>query len=136
MSARKIEQNKITQDESGVSLEHHAAYDDDFFPSADELSKLKSVDPSIVPWVMKMSEQEQKARISFNHRRMDLAHKEVNLSALMTFCGLLFAAVIIIGVFYLAYLLISGGYQIAGTIFGTIDLAALILAMAKLSGLK
>lgn len=136
MSARKIEQNKITQDESGVSLEHHEAYDDALLPSAEELSKLKSIDPSIVPWIMKRTEAEQEARIKFNHRRMDLAHKEVNLSALMTFLGLFFAAVVIVGVFYLAYLLISSGYQLAGTIFGSIDLAALILAMAKLSGRK
>ncbi|MDE7188942.1 MAG: hypothetical protein K2N96_02230, partial [Muribaculaceae bacterium] len=119
--ARKVEQNKITKDDSGVSLEHHAAYDDNLLPSAEELSKLKSIEPDIIPWIMERTEKEQDARIEFNHRRMNLAHKEVNCSALLTFFGMLLAAVVIIGVFYFSYQLISNGYQVAGTVFGSID---------------
>ena len=130
--ARKIEQNKITQNESGVSLEHRAAYDDNLLPTASELEKLRDIDPSIIPWIMKRTEKEQDARIGFNHKRMKLAHKEVNLSALLTFCGLLFGTLIIVAVFFLSYKLISDGYQLAGTIFGSIDLGALLLAFSKL----
>lgn len=134
--ARKIEQNKITQDESGVSLEHHAAYDDNLLPSAEELAKLKTIDPGIISWMMKRTEKEQDARIEFNRKRMSLAHKEVNLSALLTFCGLLMCAGVIIGVFYISYILIKGGYTVAGTVFGGIDLGALILALSKLRSPK
>lgn len=56
--ARKVEQNKITKDDSGVSLEHHAAYDDNLLPSAEELSKLKSIEPDIIPWIMERTEKE------------------------------------------------------------------------------
>ena len=130
--ARKIEQNKITQDSSGVSLEHHSAYDDNLLPSAEELEKLKNIEPSILPWLMRRTEKEQDARIDFNKKRISLAHKEVNLSAAMTFFALLLGALIIFGVFFLSYILISKGFTIAGTIFGGIDLAALLLALAKL----
>lgn len=84
--ARIIEQNRITEEESGVSLEHHYAYDDSLLPSAEKLSRLKEIEPDIVRWLMNRAEKEQDARIEFNHRRMQLAHKEMNLSAILTFC--------------------------------------------------
>lgn len=130
--ARKVEQNKFTQDESGLSLEHHAAYDDNLLPSADELSKLKAVDPNLISWLMTRTEREQDARIQYNQKRINLAQKQVNLSAGLTFTGLTFAFLLIAAVFVLSFILISNGYQIAGTVFGCIDLSALILALAKL----
>lgn len=136
MAAKKVEQNKIIQDESGISLEHHAAYDDSFLPSADELAKFKSIDSKIVPWLMERSEKEQDARITFNHKRLNLAYRDINYSAMLSLCGLILCAIIICGVFYLSYSLITGGYEVAGTVFGGIDLGALILALVKLRNPK
>lgn len=133
---RKAEQNKISSGYDGIMVEHHAIYDDSLLPSADELGRLKEIDPDIVRWIKDRTEVEQNARLDFNKRRIALASKETSLSASITIIALVLAAAIIIGVFYLSFMLVSQGYDVAGTIFGGIDLAALVLAFSKIKSSK
>ena len=134
--SKKAEQNKISSDEHGFSVEHRAIYDDNLLPAADELAKLKTIDPTIVEWVKGRTEKEQDARIEFNHRRMDLAHKELNMSAAITITAIVLCFVVICGIFLLSYKLILGGYNLSGTIFGGIDLGALLLLLFKIRSPK
>lgn len=129
---KKAEQNKISSGQDGVMLEHRAIYDDSLLPSAEELERLKDIDPDIIPWIKKRTEIEQDARIDFNKKRINLAVKETNLSASLTITALILATIIILGIFYLSFVLVTKGYEIAGTIFGGVDLAALILAFSKI----
>lgn len=133
---KKAEQNKIRAGQEGVMLEHSAVYDDSLLPSAEELCKLKDVDPNIIDWIKRRTEVEQDARIDFNKKRINLASKETNLSALLSGLALVLATFIIIGVFYLSFTLVMNGFNVAGTIFGSVDLAALILAFSKLRASK
>lgn len=133
---KKAEQNRISSGQDGVMLEHRAVYDDSLLPSAEELGKLKEIDPEIIPWIKKRTEIEQDARIDFNKKRIKLASKETDWSAMITIVALSLATIIIITIFCLSFLLVSKGYEVAGTILGSVDLAALILAFAKIKSQK
>lgn len=133
---KKAEQNRISSGQDGVMLEHRAVYDDSLLPSADELGKLKEIDPDIIPWIKKRTEIEQEARVDFNKKRLKLASKETDWSAAITIIALVLATIIILTIFCLSFLLVSKGYEIAGTILGSVDLAALILAFAKIKSSK
>lgn len=114
-------------------VEQSVLVDDSFLPAADELAKLKEVDPDVVPWVKERIEKEQDARIRFNESKLELADKDVcshyrNNRMAMTYvfiialCGLLLAT-------FLVYL----GNNVAGTVFGTVGMGSLIWAMRKQS---
>lgn len=133
---KKAEQNRISSSQDGVMLEHRAVYDDSLLPSAEELGKLKDLDPAIIPWIMKRTEVEQDARIDFNKQRIRLASKDTNLSAVVTITALVLATLIILAIFSLSFILISKGNAVAGTILGSVDLAALILAFSKIKSSK
>lgn len=133
---KKAEQNRISSGQDGVMLEHRAIYDDSLLPSAEELAKLKDIDPDIVSWIKKRTEIEQDARIDFNKERLKLASKDTGLSASVTITALILATVIILAIFTLSFILVFNGYEIAGTILGSVDLAALILAFSKIKSSK
>ena len=70
--AKQQQQNRLAQNYRGdVMLEQQVAIDDSLLPSANELEKLKEIDPSIIPWIMKRTEVEQDARIEFNKNQND-----------------------------------------------------------------
>lgn len=133
---KKAEQNRISSGQDGVMLEHRAIYDDSLLPSAEELAKLKEIDPDIISWIKKRTEIEQDARIDFNKDRLRLASKDTGLSASVTITALILATVIILAIFTLSFILVYNGYEIAGTVLGTVDLAALILAFSKIKSSK
>lgn len=128
---KRAEQNRISSTPNGVALEHNTVYDDNLLPAADELCKLSTLDPDIVPWVKKRTEIEQNARIKFNLRRTALAFREINYSAFITFVGLVFSVAIIAGVFYLSYDLIINGHENAGMIFGGGDVIGILMVINK-----
>lgn len=128
---KRAEQNKISSTPNGVALEHNTVYDDNLLPAADELAKLYTLDPEIVPWVKKRTEIEQNARIKFNLRRTALAFREINYSALLTFIGLILSAAVVAGIFYLSYDLIIKGHETAGIAFGGFDVVGVLMIINK-----
>lgn len=133
---RKAEQNKISSGTNGVMVEHNAVYDDNLLPAADELAKLHAIDPDIVPWIKSRTEIEQEARIDFNKNRVRLAFREVNYSGYSTVLSIILCAGVIAGVMWLSYVLIMKGYDVAGTIFGSADLVALLMVVSKIRSRK
>ncbi|MBE6305717.1 MAG: hypothetical protein E7082_07385 [Bacteroidales bacterium] len=129
--SKRAEQNKISSTTNGVSLEQNTIYDDSLLPAAEELSKLNELNSEIIPWVMKRTEIEQNARINFNKKRTALAFREINYSAFLSLFGLALCAIVFIGIFYLSYLLITGGNAAAGTLFGCLDIASIMMAVNK-----
>jgi len=129
---RKAEQNKISSGTNGVMVEHNAVYDDNLLPAADELAKLHTIDPDIVPWIKNRTEIEQEARIDFNKNRIKLASREVNYSGCITILSIVICACVIIGVMWLSYDLLMNGCNLAGTIFGSADLVALLIIVSKI----
>lgn len=128
---KRAEQNKLRSTADGVALEHNTVYDDNLLPAADELCKLNAIDSDIVPWIKKRTEIEQDARIKFNLRRTALAFREINYSAFLTFVGLLLCVAVIAGIFYLSYDLIIKGHLAAGIVFGSGDVAGVLMVINK-----
>ncbi|MBE6317843.1 MAG: hypothetical protein E7081_02585 [Bacteroidales bacterium] len=134
--AKKIEQNKIDKNQTGLSLEHNVAYDDSLLPPAEELRQLKAIEETAVSWIMKRTEIEQDARIKFNFKRLGMAKKEINLSTIVTLVGLLLIFLVIAGIFYFSYDLIVRGHSLEGSIFGSIDVGALLFLINKIRPTK
>lgn len=128
---RKAEQNRLTTGANGVQLEHSTIYDDNLLPAADELCKLNSINPEIIPWIMKRTEIEQEGRVWYNKKRLKLAGREINLAVFSTVLGLLLAAGLMALFFYFSYILIIKGHEIIGGIFGFADLCGLLSVLAK-----
>lgn len=128
---KRAEQNKISSTGNGVALEHNTVYDDSLLPAADELCKLHAIDENVVPWIKQRTEIEQDARINFNKRRTALAFREINLSAFITFVGLVLCVAVIAGIFYLSYNLIMNGHENAGMLFGGGDVVGVLMAINK-----
>lgn len=128
---KKAEQNRLTTGTNGVQLEQSTIYDDNLLPAADELYKLNSINPEIIPWVMKRTEVEQDGRIWFNKKRLKLAGREINLAGSSTMLGLFLAAGLMAFFFYLSYDLIINGHEVLGGIFGVADLCGLLSVLSK-----
>lgn len=120
---KKAEQNKLSNSK-GVSFEHNTIIDDNLLPSADELAKLNSVSPDILPWIMQRTELEQNARIRFNDGRLDLTKKDLNYNHRYNFTALLMAFIIVLAFMGFAFYLIVNGQETIGTMFagGTVVL--------------
>lgn len=128
---KKAEQNRLTTGANGVQLEQSTVYDDNLLPAADELYKLHSINPDIIPWVMKRTEVEQDGRVWFNKRRLKLAGREINLAGFSTILGLILATALMAFFFYLSYYLIIKGHEVLGGIFGVADVCGLLSVLAK-----
>lgn len=128
---RKAEQNRLTTGANGVQLEQNTVYDDNLLPAADELCKLNSINPDIIPWVMKRTEVEQNGRVWFNKKRLRLAGREINLAGFSTILGLMLAAGLMAFFFYLSYDLIIKGHEVLGGIFGAVDVCGLLSVLSK-----
>ena len=59
-----------------ATYEHQENYEDNLLPEAQELAKLKDVDPTLLPWLISRIEKEQDSRLSFNDRQLGLLEKE------------------------------------------------------------
>ena len=75
--SRKAEQNRVIHHDNKLAVEQTSIYDDSLLPPADELAKLKELDPDIINWVKKRTEIEQDARIKFNENKVKLMDKNM-----------------------------------------------------------
>ncbi|MFH8143293.1 MAG: hypothetical protein K1V88_07720 [Muribaculaceae bacterium] len=128
---RKAEQNRLTTGLNGMQIEQNTVYDDSLLPAADELAKLNTIDPQIIPWVMRRTEVEQDGRIWFNKKRLKLAGREINFAGCSTILGLVLVFILIGVFFYLSYDLILKGHETLGGIFGGVNLCLLISVLSK-----
>ncbi|MCL2246241.1 MAG: hypothetical protein FWC10_03920 [Lentimicrobiaceae bacterium] len=105
--------------------------DDSLLPTAEELSKLKELDPDIMSWMKERCVIEQNARIDFNKNQMMLAKKDVgwfHFNNLMSMLLVFFVAITGLG---LSCFLIVNNYKLEGSIFGLTGLAVMIYSMRK-----
>jgi len=110
-----------------VAIEQNTIVDDNLLPSAEELEKLKQVDPSIVEWILRRTEKEQDTRLKYNTENMRLAHKDMGI----TRTALWFAFILAIATLSLAALFIYLGKEVAGTIFGGVGVLVVIQSFLK-----
>lgn len=116
---KQSHQNRLAKSRTGeIMVEQNSAIDDSLLPGADELAKLKEVDPTIITWIMKRTEEEQNARIDFNKNRMKLAEYDLKRTHNFNFRALSYSFLIFLVVLALSAYFIYMGLNVQGTIFG------------------
>lgn len=122
--AKQIQHQRAS--DRNVTLEQQTLMDDSLLPPAEELSKLNTISPDIVKWVLARTEKEQEARIEFNQKRIRLAEYDLKSIHKFNFLALIFAFLIIAAGMGISFLFIVNGMNIQGTIFagGTLVTAA------------
>ena len=119
MAAKQAHQKKLSTQQGGIVIEQHSVYDDSLLPPADELAKLKAINPAIVDWIMERTtfEQEERLKIAkFEFR----GQRRYNISSLI------FAFAVIIAGLSFSTFLVFHSMNIMGTVFagGTLIMAA------------
>jgi uncharacterized membrane protein len=125
--AKQQQNTRVIANRQQGAIEQQTIVDDSLLPSAEELSKLKEIDPSIIAWILKRSEKEQETRLNFNNERIKLAHRETNI----TIISLWLAFILAVTVLALGGLFIYLGKEVAGTIFGGVGVFVVIQSFLK-----
>jgi len=116
--AKHSQQNRLAKAKTGeILLEQNNAFDDSLLPSAEELGKLKEIDPNIVKWIMDRTEMEQNARIEFNKNRIRLSEYDLKKTHRFNFTALTYGFIIFLAILTMSAYFIYNGLPITGTIF-------------------
>lgn len=111
-------QTKARKDE----VVHQEMYDDAFLPSAEELAKLKEVNPDLIGWIMQRTEDEQK----FRHRAYDdrtvVIKETIKCEHQLNYRGLIFCFIVLLFGMGVGGFLIYSGNIVSGSIFAGADL--------------
>ncbi|WP_158991431.1 hypothetical protein [Mucilaginibacter sp. L196] len=110
----------------GVAYEQSESYDDSLLPDANELAKLKELDPNIIEWIKERTAKEQDARISFNNRKMALIEGSTTKSFALDIITLIVVVIIILGGMAFSAYLISKDLKVEGTVFGGVVVIAIV----------
>jgi len=112
----------IGHQQQGVSFEQNESIDDGLLPEAEELARLKALDPTIIEWIKTRTEKEQDGRLDFNSRKMALLEggtkKTFQIDVYTITCAFI---VILTGMVFSAYL-IEKGLEITGSVFAGLTL--------------
>ena len=117
----------VSDGRRGVQLEQQTTFDDSLLPPAEELSRLKEVNPSIIQWIMERTEKEQEARIKFNNERMRLVHRDMNTTQM----SLWLAFTLAIAILGLGGLFIALGKEVTGTILSGVGVFVVVQSFLK-----
>jgi len=117
--AKQAHQKTLSTQKGGFVIEQRSIYDDSLLPPAEELAKLKEINPDIVTWVMERTAFEQEERLK-------IAKYEFRGGRRYNITALIFAFIVIIAGLSFSTFLISNSFNIVGTIFagGTLVMAA------------
>ena len=124
---KRQQQTRGVARRDGVAIEQNTIVDDNLLPSAEELEKLKQVDPVIIEWILRRTEKEQDNRLQFNTENMKLVHKDMGI----TRTALWLAFTLAIATLSLGALFIYAGKEVAGTIFGGVGVLVVIQSFLK-----
>lgn len=128
--AKKAEQTQIRENSDGkLSAVRNTIVDDNYLPSAEELSKYQNISKDIIPWIMQRVENEQNARLRFNDGNIRLAEKDLKFRQIYDILALLFAFLLAVGAILATIWLLERGYNIAGSMFAGGTIALIIYAL-------
>jgi len=133
--AKQAHQNKLSSQKDGFVVEHHSVYDDSL-PSAEELTKLKEINPNIVGWIMERASIEQEARHSQNMERLKIYKFEFRGTRRYNITALIFAFIVIIAGLSFSTFLIYNSMNVIGTIFAGSTLILAVNAFIQASKKK
>ena len=117
--SKQAHQKRLSTQKGGFIIEQHSVYDNSLLPPAEELAKLKEINPEIVDWVMERTTFEQVERLK-------IAKFEFRGARRYNVTALIFAFAVIIAGLSFSTFLIYNSMDIVGTIFagGTLIMAA------------
>lgn len=124
--AKKGEQRQIRQNGKDLDVIHTSVVDDYPLPTAEELSKLKEIDPKIVSFIMERATIEQQARLDYNNRSLAYAGEEMRHHHRSDYLKVVLAFILCIAFLIGSFYLIILGHTLAGSVFGGTCLIAIV----------
>ena len=129
--SRKAERNTLVHKEDGVAVEQTSIYDDNLLPPAEELSKLKELDPDIINWVKRRTEIEQDARIKFNMDKIRLMEKDMNQVTVQNIICICLTFIFVMAVLLISTYYVYKGLNVEGTVLGSSSILLAVLIFLK-----
>lgn len=120
---------KVGKHNEGFAMQHTEDVDDNFLPKAAEIEALHKIDNSVLPWLMQMSEREQKFRHESYYTRVDITDNHSQREHNTARCALIIYFVLVIICITASFLLVREGHSLQGTLFGG---TAVVLGLAVL----
>jgi len=124
--AKQAHQKTLSTQKDGFIIEQRSIYDDSLLPPAEELAKLKEINPDIVTWIMERTAFEQEERLK-------IAKFEFRGGRRYNIAGLTFAFIVVIAGLSFSTFLIYNSMDIVGTIFAGSTLIMAANAFIKAS---
>lgn len=125
--ARQQHRTQKVGNESGYALQQQITIDDSLLPPAEELYKLKQIDPSIIEWIKGRTEKEQDARIRFNFDSIAIVKTDQDIAKTALWLAFAIAFVAMITAIVFMFL----GKEIAGGAFGFISVVMYVQAFLR-----
>ena len=123
---KRGEQNHIQANDKGVIVTQTQIADDYPLPPADELAKLKEVNPELINFIMERAKQEQEMRHEELHETLNLEKEETKHRHRRDYFSLVLAFLIVIAAFGISYSLLTNGFGVVGTIFAGATLVVVV----------
>ena len=124
--AKQAHQKTLSSQKGDFVIEQRSMFDDSLLPPAEELARLKEINPDIVTWIMEKASLEQNNRHLRTKEGIEMTRLEYRGSRRYNIAALTFAFVVIISGLSFSTFLIYNSMDIVGTIFagGTLIMAA------------
>lgn len=92
-------------------------FDDTLLPDAEELKKLKQLDPKIIDWIKARAEAEQAFRQKNFLEKIKLVSRNERGNRYINYASLFFSFLLLGGGLFLSYFLIKEDHEVLGTVF-------------------
>ncbi len=112
--AKRLDQKRLTKNNSGVSIEQTTASDDNLLPTPSDMAAYKEIDECFVPWILDQTKAEQNHRHITELKKIDLMKRAIK-NEKMALC--LYVFIIILFILISAFFVYLDK-NIAGSIFG------------------
>jgi len=120
---------KVGKTQDVLAMQHTEDVDDNFLPKATEIAALNEINSDVLPWLMAMSEREQKFRHENHFKRIEITNNHNQREHNTARCALLIYFVLVISCVLASYVLVREGHNLQGSLFGG---TAVVLGLAVL----
>ncbi len=130
---KSFKRKGVAQNAKGEQLvfdEHHL--DDNILPSAEELGKLKAVDPTLIDFLKETITKEQAHRHSESDRRLEVFDNMQKGERKLNILGVLVYFFLSIVFLTFSYYLFDNDHNVAGGIFGGVTFISLMAVLKDL----
>ena len=117
--SNKVKHTQVTgQNEIANQIEQSVSIDDSLLPDAEELTKLKLLDPNIIEWLKARAEKEQDMRHRYMDAKIDISKGSMNKSFTIDLIILIISFALLAGGMTYSYFLIIADKILPACILG------------------